>query len=102
MEDTIDKYINEIQTFIGGEFVYESTIEIKDNSPILTFKYRPLINLEIYNNPYNGYPMINRTIIESRLDEVRKLWFVEKAKYINTIDTYIQVEMNNYGEYILK
>jgi len=107
-ELTTDKIINEIQIIVGPEFVFDITDLYEEKVPNINylteiyFKFRPLVS--IYSNKYS-YQKITEKMIDFRLEEIRKFWFVEKAEkiQINKMGTYIHIILHkNNNEYILK
>ncbi len=97
MEDPIDKTIDEILSCLGDEFVFESE-SYALSKHVLMFKYNRFVYV---SKDYMGHQLTNNTLLQTRLDELRKIHNVENATYLHNL--YIQVELNNNSnEYILK
>jgi len=96
MEDPIDKTIDEILSCLGDEFVFECE-SVALSKHVLIFKYNRFVCI---SKDYMGYQLTNNALLQTRLDEIRNFHNVENATYLHNL--YVQVELNNGNEYILK
>ena len=80
------KQTEEIHMILGPEWI----IDLSNELNIVSFKYKPILNYEI---------IFSKQLLEFRLIEINKLWFVKNVKKNNN---NIDVELGESDGYILK